>query len=168
MKIKVIKVGSSKGVRIPSKVLKEIDNPEEFDLNITKDGIFLKPIKKARSNWQEAYDKNDFPILNNKSEIKQYNIYEFNLFHFNGLDEIIYGIVLSPDEMNKSLLTVIVAPLCNQCAITPTTFLIDDITRVKLNQLTMLPKKCKTKKIDTLNSSQILKIKKTMHDMLVL
>lgn len=64
MNLKIIKIGSSKGIRIPSKILKEFDNPDEFKLNITEFGIFLKPHKNdIRSGWKDAYENSNACVL---------------------------------------------------------------------------------------------------------
>jgi len=64
MEVKIIKIGSSKGIRIPSKVLKDFGNPDEFKLNVTEFGIFLKPIQKnTRSGWEEAYNESKSCLL---------------------------------------------------------------------------------------------------------
>lgn len=56
MEIQLIKIGTSKGVRLPAKVLKKFDNPDKFQLNVTEYGLFLKPMKEdIRSNWKEQY-----------------------------------------------------------------------------------------------------------------
>ncbi|WP_321311248.1 hypothetical protein [Halarcobacter sp.] len=56
MEVKIVKIGSSKGIRIPSKILKEFNNPDGFKLNITDFGIFLKPTKNSvRVGWKEAF-----------------------------------------------------------------------------------------------------------------
>ena len=56
MDLKLIKIGTSKGIRIPSKVLKKFDNPDKFHLNITEYGLFLKPSKNdVRSNWKDEF-----------------------------------------------------------------------------------------------------------------
>lgn len=66
MEIKIIKIGSSKGIRIPSRILKDFNNPDVFKLNITSFGIFLKPIKKdTRLGWREAYLLSNTCLLEN-------------------------------------------------------------------------------------------------------
>lgn len=58
MDIDIIKIGTSKGIRLPSKILKKFDNPDKFHLNITEYGLFLKPIKSnVRSNWRDDFIK---------------------------------------------------------------------------------------------------------------
>ena len=64
MDIKIIKIGSSKGIRIPSKILKDFDNPDEFKLNITEFGIFLKPVKNdVRKGWKDAFSNSKSCIV---------------------------------------------------------------------------------------------------------
>ena len=104
-------------------------------------------------------------------EIKQYHIYEINISNTIKGDEIpediIYAVILSPNEMNDILTTIVIAPLCNSCAITPTTFLIDDQTRIRLDQISSLPKKRITSYISQIDISQIPKIKNILNEMLI-
>lgn len=78
-------------------------------------------------------------------DILQYHIYEIDVSGAIKGDEmpenIIYGTILSPNEMNDILKTVIIAPMCDNCAITPTTFLINEKTRIRVDQISSLPKK---------------------------
>lgn len=56
MNVKVIKIGTSKGIRIPFHILKTLSEPEEFKLTLTDYGLFLKPIEKeTRNGWKKAY-----------------------------------------------------------------------------------------------------------------
>ncbi len=83
-------------------------------------------------------------------DITQYHVYEIDLTNTIKDDEIpediIQAVVLSPNDMNEILKTIIVAPICNKCALTPTTFLIDKETRIRLDQISAVQKK-KSKKI---------------------
>lgn len=104
-------------------------------------------------------------------EILQYHIYEIDVTQsIKGEDlpdDIIYGVILSPKEMNDMLKTIIMAPLSNCCAITPTTFLIDHETRIRLDQISTVPKSKVNKYIGELGVSQIPKIKNVLEEMLV-
>lgn len=56
MDLNLIKIGTSKGIRLPAKILKKLDNPDKFHLSITDYGLFLKPAKnEIRSNWKEEF-----------------------------------------------------------------------------------------------------------------
>lgn len=109
--------------------------------------------------------------INNKMDIIQYSIYKIDLTNTIKDDElkenIIYGVVLSPNEMNEVLRTVIVAPLCNKCAITPTTFLIDITNRIRLDQTSSITKKRFIKCIGEVDKSQISKIKSVLNEIFV-
>ena len=64
MEVKIIKIGTSKGLRLPSKVLKTFENPKKFKLTITEQGIFLKPQKDGiRENWKDEFIKSQNCIL---------------------------------------------------------------------------------------------------------
>lgn len=67
MEIKIIKIGSSKGIRIPAKILKNLNNPDSFKLTISDFGLFLKPQKDdIRQGWEEAYKKSNSCIIERK------------------------------------------------------------------------------------------------------
>ncbi len=56
MKINLISVGNSKGIRIPSTVLKQCDIKDEIILEVKNNTVILKPSKKKpRSGWNEAF-----------------------------------------------------------------------------------------------------------------
>lgn len=54
MKVSLIQIGNSKGIRIPSSILKQFDFIENFDLILEKGKIILKPISNPREGWEEA------------------------------------------------------------------------------------------------------------------
>ena len=67
MEIKIVKIGTSKGIRLPAKILKQFDEPDKFQLNITEYGIFLKPLKnESRSDWKDKFIKSKSCCLNDK------------------------------------------------------------------------------------------------------
>ena len=105
--------------------------------------------------------------------IKQYNIYEINL---DGTirddiipDNIIAGVILSPDVMNDCLKSVIIAPItsCPNASVTPTTFFIDKNNKIRLDQISSLSKKRVQKHLGEVSISQLPKIKKVLNEMLV-
>lgn len=56
---KIIQIGNSKGIRIPSQVLQElnIENQVELIVGEKKDEIILKPVNKIREGWEESFKK---------------------------------------------------------------------------------------------------------------
>lgn len=57
MKIKVISIGNSKGVRLPNAVLKQYKIGGELSLELHEDGIMLLPASKVREGWDEQFKK---------------------------------------------------------------------------------------------------------------
>ena len=56
MKLNIITIGNSKGVRIPSAVLKQCNIVKELDLEVKDNKIILKPVKnKPRDGWGNAF-----------------------------------------------------------------------------------------------------------------
>lgn len=52
---KVIHIGTSKGIRIPAALLKELGDPSAFDIVENHNKIILKPLKKPRDGWEKAF-----------------------------------------------------------------------------------------------------------------
>lgn len=56
MILRVVKVGNSKGLRIPKSILEQCHIEDEVDITPTKDGLLLKPVKsKARASWAKKF-----------------------------------------------------------------------------------------------------------------
>jgi antitoxin MazE len=57
MLTKIVPIGNSKGIRLPNFVLKEmnIGSQIEIIMNEDKDEIILKPVKKPRTGWDDAF-----------------------------------------------------------------------------------------------------------------
>jgi antitoxin MazE len=55
MKVKVIQVGNSKGLRLPKTVLKKYGITESIDMELRDDAIVLRPVKQARVGWEESF-----------------------------------------------------------------------------------------------------------------
>lgn len=59
MRCELIKIGTSKGIRIPAILLKEMGNPNSFEIEFNKDKLVLVPQrhKKSRAGWAKAFQK---------------------------------------------------------------------------------------------------------------
>lgn len=56
MILQVVKVGNSKGLRIPKRILEQYQIDNEVDISTTKDGLVIKPVKsKARTGWAKKF-----------------------------------------------------------------------------------------------------------------
>ncbi len=60
MKAKIIKIGNSKGIRLPNELIKEYKLEEEVSIELREDCIVLKPIVvDPRAGWEELYKNAD-------------------------------------------------------------------------------------------------------------
>jgi antitoxin MazE len=65
MKTKVIKIGNSKGIRIPRHILEESGLKSEVEIEVKENKIILKPSPSIRENWGLAFQK----MSENKDDI---------------------------------------------------------------------------------------------------
>jgi antitoxin MazE len=52
----IIKIGNSKGIRLPIAVLKQCGIDSKVELEIKDNYIILKPVKTPRQGWAEAFE----------------------------------------------------------------------------------------------------------------
>ncbi len=57
MEIKVIKIGNSKGFRLPKAILEKYNIKDKIELILKKDYILIKPVSTPRKGWEEAFKK---------------------------------------------------------------------------------------------------------------
>lgn len=57
MKTKIVKIGNSRGVRIPKTFIDESGLKNEVELEIEGDNIVIKPISRNRESWNSAFQK---------------------------------------------------------------------------------------------------------------
>lgn len=55
METNIIKIGNSKGIRLPNKILKEYELGDKVNLIFQEEGILIKPVKKTRRGWEESF-----------------------------------------------------------------------------------------------------------------
>ncbi|MHB1646845.1 MAG: AbrB/MazE/SpoVT family DNA-binding domain-containing protein [Candidatus Acididesulfobacter diazotrophicus] len=55
MILKIISIGNSKGIRIPSNIIKMYNINDLVDIELSDNQIILKPINKPRIGWNEAF-----------------------------------------------------------------------------------------------------------------
>jgi len=52
----VVQIGNSRGIRLPKKILNELNIKDEVELIISKETIIIKGVtKKPRQGWSEAF-----------------------------------------------------------------------------------------------------------------
>ena len=57
MKIKLISIGNSKGIRIPSSVIKRCGLGDELEMRVENGVIVLAPVRSVREGWSAAFEK---------------------------------------------------------------------------------------------------------------
>lgn len=57
MNINIIKVGNSKGLRIPKTLIDEYNIEETVELTLKHDCIEIRPKRKPRENWKSQFQK---------------------------------------------------------------------------------------------------------------
>jgi len=58
MKVKIIKIGNSRGIRIPKVLLRQTGIDNEVNLEVEENQIILRPIKRSvREGWHTLFRK---------------------------------------------------------------------------------------------------------------
>ena len=55
MKTRIIKIGNSRGIRIPKVLLEQSGLSEEVELEVQGRQIILRPAERTRRDWEEAF-----------------------------------------------------------------------------------------------------------------
>lgn len=55
MKTRVVRIGNSRGIRIPKPLLEESGLPEEVIIQVEGNTLVIKPAQKPRSTWKAAF-----------------------------------------------------------------------------------------------------------------
>ena len=76
MKVKIVKIGNSKGIRIPKVLLRQTGIDDEVSLEVEDGQIILRPITKSvRNDWHLLFRKmaelNDDQLLDKEHLTKQ-------------------------------------------------------------------------------------------------
>jgi antitoxin MazE len=57
MKTRIIKIGNSKGIRIPKALLDQSHLGEEVELEVEAGQIIIRPLERTREGWEEAFHR---------------------------------------------------------------------------------------------------------------
>jgi antitoxin MazE len=65
MRARLIKIGNSHGLRIPKPILEQTGIVDDVEIDVEKNQIIIRPVKKAREGWDKA-----FKIMGQKGDDK--------------------------------------------------------------------------------------------------
>ena len=57
MQLDIIRIGNSKGIRIPAALLRQCGINKKVKVEVQEDCIILKPIKSPREGWATAFKR---------------------------------------------------------------------------------------------------------------
>lgn len=55
VKARVVRIGNSRGIRIPKVWLEQLEIGEEVELSVHKDRLTIRPARRPRQGWAEAF-----------------------------------------------------------------------------------------------------------------
>jgi antitoxin MazE len=78
MKVNIISIGNSKGIRIPKTLLEQVHLNKEADLVVEGNKLVIRPLKKAREGWDKAFKsmhvkKEDVLLIDDSIDIDMKN-----------------------------------------------------------------------------------------------
>ena len=67
MKTNIVRIGNSKGIRLPKSILEQCGFKDSVELEVENNVLFVRPIHAPRSGWSEAFaemalHKDDMPL----------------------------------------------------------------------------------------------------------
>ena len=58
MKTRIIRIGNSRGIRIPKPLLEQVGPLDEVEVEVEGDSLVIRPLKKTpRAGWAEAFQE---------------------------------------------------------------------------------------------------------------
>ncbi len=57
MKTKIVRIGNSRGVRIPKPLLEQAGLEDEVELRVVESGLMIEGASSPRSGWSEAAER---------------------------------------------------------------------------------------------------------------
>ncbi len=71
MRVNVVRIGNSRGIRIPKMILEQCHLAEEVELDVKGNRLIVRPLTRPRKNWEEAFrkmrDRGDDALLDRAS-----------------------------------------------------------------------------------------------------
>ena len=57
IKVKIIRIGNSKGIRLSKSLIEQYNMEDEVLLEAKKDSIVIHPVKNSRADWEKSFEK---------------------------------------------------------------------------------------------------------------
>ena len=57
MKTNLVRIGNSRGIRIPKPIIEECQLSEEVDMEVKGRSIVISPIRPVREDWEDAFQR---------------------------------------------------------------------------------------------------------------
>jgi antitoxin MazE len=78
MRVGIISVGNSKGIRIPKAILEQCSFNTEAELEVQGNALLIRPVKKVREGWEKAFQlmherNEDALVINDALDIEMEN-----------------------------------------------------------------------------------------------
>ena len=55
MRSRIVRIGNSKGIRIPKTLLEEAQLKDAVDITVENGALVVRPVRKVREGWAEAF-----------------------------------------------------------------------------------------------------------------
>jgi antitoxin MazE len=55
MKATIVRIGNSRGIRIPKPLIEQCEIQDEVELEIKDRHLVIRPLRRARAGWDEAF-----------------------------------------------------------------------------------------------------------------
>lgn len=55
MRARLIRVGNSRGLRLPKSLLRQARLEEDVEIDVERNALVIRPVRKARAGWDDAF-----------------------------------------------------------------------------------------------------------------
>jgi antitoxin MazE len=57
MKTRIVRIGNSRGIRIPKVLLEQAELADEVDISVQDKSLVIRPVRKPREGWAASFDE---------------------------------------------------------------------------------------------------------------
>ena len=57
MRVRLVRIGNSRGIRIPKSLLEEVGLTDDLELSVEEGALVIRPAGTPRAGWAESIDK---------------------------------------------------------------------------------------------------------------